>query len=222
MDNSDSQRAIKIVHVLRRVVRDLPDSMVDIIIQDYGKNTYFILISCLLSLRAKDITILPVCRDLFREASTPEAMIRLSLTRLQKIIFKSGFYRQKAKTLKAVSQELIDRFGGIVPHTASELLSIKGIGQKTAHLVLYKAFDRSTVFVDTHVHRLSNRLGLVATKTPDQTRQALERLLPERYRGEYCHLLVRWGQNICVPISPFCSRCALYDLCPRKGVVRHR
>lgn len=216
------QRAIKVIHVLRRATRSLPKPMVDTIVNEYGNKPYLVLISCLLSLRAKDITILPVCRDLFSHAQTPTQMLALPLASLEKIIFKSGFYRQKSKTLKHVSKELLEHFGGKVPDIKHELMSIKGIGAKTANLVLYKAFNIPALFVDTHVHRVSNRLGLIKTKTPKETQKVLEELLPKKYWGEYAHLIVTWGQNICVPISPFCSKCAIFDLCERVGVKRSR
>ncbi len=220
MDNV--QRAIKIIHVLRRATRSLPKPMVDTIIEEYGNKPYLVLISCLLSLRAKDTATLPICRDLFTLVQTPEQMLVIPLAKLEKLIYKTGFYRQKARTLKHVSQELLEHFDGIVPNVKHDLMSIKGVGPKTANLVLYKAFHIPALFVDTHVHRVSNRLGLIKTKTPKETQKALEELLPRKYWGEYAHLIVAWGQNICVPISPFCSKCAIFDLCQRVGVKRSR
>jgi endonuclease III len=216
------QRAIKIIHILRRATESLPRPMVDTIIETFGNKPYLVLISCLLSLRAKDTTTLPVCLNLFQIVQTPFQMVALPLAELEHIIFKSGFYRQKARTLKFVSQVLVDQFHGKVPKDKEALLAIKGIGDKTANLVLYKAFNIPALFVDTHVHRVSNRLGLIKTKTPKETQKALEKLLPSKYWGEYAHLIVTWGQNVCVPISPFCSKCALFDVCERVGVKRSR
>ena len=141
---------------------------------------------------------------------------------IEKLIYPTGFYRKKAALLHEVSQDLIERFKGKVPKTEQELLSINGVGRKTANLVLGVAFDIPAICVDTHVHRVSNRLGLVKTKTVDETEIALKKILPPEYWVEYNHLLVVWGQNICVPISPKCSQCAIAQLCPRIGVTRSR
>lgn len=149
-------------------------------------------------------------------------MLALPTTKIEKLIYPTGFYHRKAELLHTVSKDLLERFDGNVPANLDDLLSIKGIGRKTANLVLGVAFDIPAICVDTHVHRVSNRLGLVKTKTTDQTETELKKILPEKYWVEYNHLLVVWGQNICVPISPFCSKCAIADLCPRVGVTQHR
>lgn len=196
--------------------------MVFTISDEFGKNPFLILISCLLSLRAKDTTTLPICRILFKKAQTPEEILAIPLPKLEKIIYKTGFYKRKAKQLHLVSKEILERFGGVVPKTERELLSIKGVGIKTANLVLAEAYDIPAICVDTHVHRISNRLGIVKTKTPDATEKALKLVLPKKYWREWNRLLVMWGQNICVPVSPFCSKCAIYDYCDRVGVTRSR
>ncbi len=208
--------------MLKKKVKSLPEPMVDVIITHHGTDPYLILISCLLSLRAKDTTTLPVCLNLFDQITTPEQMIKIPLHELEKLVYKTGFFRQKARTLKSVSVDLLQRFEGKVPNDKKLLESIKGVGAKTAGLVLYKAFQISALIVDTHVHRVSNRLGIVKTKTPAQTYKELETVIPQKYWGEWSHLLVIWGQNICVPISPFCTKCAISDLCPRIGVKRFR
>ena len=192
------------------------------IVKHYGKNPYLILISCLLSLRTKDTVSLPASQRLFNYAKTPQQMLALPTTKIEKLIYPTGFYHRKAELLHTVSKDLLERFDGNVPANLDDLLSIKGIGRKTANLVLGVAFDIPAICVDTHVHRVSNRLGLVKTKTTDQTETELKKILPEKYWVEYNHLLVVWGQNICVPISPFCSKCAIADLCPRVGVTQHR
>jgi endonuclease-3 len=192
------------------------------IVKQYGKNPFLVLISCLLSLRTKDTVSLPASITLFEHARTPEQLAALSLVQIEKIIYKTGFYKRKAQVLHDVSNELISRFQGRVPNSFQELISIKGVGPKTANLVLAQAFDIPAICVDTHVHRISNRLGLVTTKTPEETERALKELLPQEYWAEYNTLLVMWGQNICVPISPFCSRCPLFDLCPKVGVKKRR
>ncbi len=190
--------------------------------KEYGKDPFLMLISCLLSLRAKDTASLPASQALFKRARTPQELLALPLRQIEQTIYSVGFYRSKAKRLKTVSQELIDRFKGKVPDTYQELISIKGVGPKTAHLVLGEAFDKQELYVDIHVHRISNRLGLVKTKKPEETQIELERIIPREYWNDYCRLIVTWGQNICGPISPFCSECPLYKECKRVGVTRSR
>ena len=207
---------------LRTATRDMPPTASDAIIAEYGRDPYLILISCLLSLRAKDSMSFPVSCQLFKQARTPEQMVALSQQQIEKIIYSVGFYRQKAKQLCEVSKALIDQFGGVVPRTLEELLTLPGVGRKTANLVLGMAFGVPAICVDIHVHRISNRLGLIKTKTPEETEVALEKIIPREYWIEYNKLLVMWGQNICLPTSPLCSRCAIADLCPRIGVTRSR
>jgi endonuclease-3 len=196
--------------------------LIDQIIAEYRKDPYLILISCLLSLRVKDSTTIHVCRELFKHAQTPEEMCMLSRPFLEKIIFKTGFYKNKAKVLHQVSADILQRFNGVVPTTLHDLLSLKGVGIKTAHLVLGLAYGVPAICVDTHVHRISNRLGLITTKTVEQTEEALRRLLPQDYWITWNKLLVMWGQNVCVPISPKCSVCPLVSLCKRVGVTKSR
>ena len=164
--------------------------------QEYGKSPYLILVSCLLSLRARDTVTLPICRQLFSLAQTPLQMLAISRPDLEHILRSIGFYRQKAKTLHEVSRDLIARFKGKVPSGEADLLSIKGVGRKTANLVRGMAFDIPAICVDTHVHRLANQLGLVHTKTPEQTERELAMLVPKKYWIELNHLLVTWGQQV--------------------------
>ena len=220
--SSVQQRAIKIIQMLRGATKRMPKTASTLIIERYGKSPYLILISCLLSLRTKDTTSYPASCRLFAKAKTPQRMLKLRLSAIEKLIYPVGFYRNKAKSILSVSEDIIDRFDGKVPNSKDDLLSLHGVGLKTANLVLAEAFDIPAICVDTHVHKISNRLGLVKTKTPDETESALRELLPKKYWIEYGRLLVIWGQNICVPISPFCSQCAIADLCPRIGVTRSR
>lgn len=192
------------------------------IIDEFGPDPYLILICCLLSLRAKDAATIPVCRILFKLAKTPLELVSLSLPDLEKIIYPLGFYRNKARIVKSVSADLLERFDGKVPASEEQLLSIKGIGRKTANAVLGYAFKIPSICVDVHVHRIANRLGWVTTKTPEQTEDRLKQLVPEKYWIELNSLMVMWGQNVCVPASPFCSHCAIAQLCPKIGVWRHR
>ncbi len=133
-----------------------------------------------------------------------------------------GFYRTKAKTIRRICRDLLSRFHGKVPEDLDTLLTIKGVGRKTANLVLTQGFGKLGICVDTHVHRISNRLGLVRTKAPHNTEFALRKILPKRYWIEYNDLLVSWGQNICRPISPFCSKCAIVNYCRKVGVTKSR
>lgn len=219
---SPEHRIIEIIRLLRVHTQMMQPPMTWSIIQQFGKDPFLILISCLLSLRARDSMTLPVSLTLFQHVKTPQELLRLPREKLEKILYPLGFYRKKATVLYEVSQELLDRFQGTVPSAKENLLGIKGIGIKTAALVLTEAFDIPDICVDVHVHRISNRLGIVATKTPEQTQKELKRIIPQEYWREYNGLLVMWGQNICVPVSPFCSRCVLNPLCPKVGVISRR
>lgn len=212
----------EIITTLRQETKPFVEPLVDIIIKEYGKDPYLILISCLLSLRAKDIVTIHVCRDLFAVARRPQEMVALSQTELEKIIRRIGFFKNKAQVLREVSRVLLETFDGRVPKTREQLLTIKGVGPKTASLVLGLAYDTPAVCVDVHVHRISNRLGLIQTKTPEESEAVLETLLPKKYWIEWNKLLVMWGQNVCAPVSPKCSGCVIKHLCKRIGVTKSR
>ena len=220
MDKKD--RAIAIIKILKKATKGMEQPASSAIVEKYGRDPYLILISCLLSLRTKDTVSLPASVRLFKEAKTPAQMLKVPISTIEKLIYPTGFYHRKARLLHEVSQDLLDRFKGKVPADLDQLLSIKGVGRKTANLVLGVAFEIPAICVDTHVHRVSNRLGLVKTKTTEETEAELKKILPPEYWIEYNHLLVQWGQNICVPISPFCSKCAIAKLCPRIGVIKQR
>ena len=181
-----------------------------------------VLIACLLSLRTKDETTGPAAARLFALADTPEAMRWLSPRAIERAIYPVGFYRTKARVLRDVSRDLIARYGGSVPDDIDALLTLKGVGRKTANLVVTQGFHKPGICVDVHVHRISNRWGYVRTKTPEETEMALRRRLPRRYWIGYNDLLVSFGQNICLPVSPHCSRCPIRAGCPRTGVARSR
>ena len=149
-------------------------------------------------------------------------MLRLDAARIEKIIYPVGFYRTKARNLLKISQQLLERFGGRVPDTLEALLELPGVGRKTANLVVSVAYGKPGICVDTHVHRISNRWALVRTKSPDETEQALRRILPTRYWMSFNELLVAYGQNLCVPVSPFCGRCRIARFCARRGVRKSR
>ena len=191
-------------------------------VSEKDNDPYKVLISCILSLRTKDKTTAEASERLFKVADTPTGMVRLSSSSVAKLIYPVGFYRNKAKTLLTVSRDILDRYRGEVPARLDDLLSLKGVGRKTANLVLGLSFKIPAICVDTHVHRISNRLGWVKTKTPFETEEALEKIIPRRYWIELNTVLVGFGQNLCFPVSPLCSTCKAYSFCPRKGVKTHR
>ncbi|MGD9819801.1 MAG: endonuclease III [Desulfomonilaceae bacterium] len=183
---------------------------------------YEVLVSTILSLRTKDETTRRASKKLFSRISDPSDLLALTEEQIQELIYPVGFYKTKAKTLKHISSEIISNYGGQVPDEIDELLKLKGVGRKTANLVVTLGHGKLGLCVDIHVHRISNRLGYVQTKTPDQTEMALRAKLPKKYWVEYNDLLVTYGQNICKPVSPFCSKCLIYEHCARTGVGRHR
>jgi endonuclease-3 len=191
-------------------------------IANRGATPFEVLVSTLLSLRTKDEVTGAAAARLFDVARTPQAMVALTDQQIERLIYPVGFYPTKAKRLLAISRILLDRYDGKVPDTLEELTALPGVGRKTANLVLVEGFKIPAICVDTHVHRISNRIGYVRTKNPDQTEMALRKKLPKRHWVRYNELLVAFGQVLCRPISPFCSRCPVGDMCPRIGVDRHR
>ena len=214
-----SNRNIDVVlRTLKRLVRQWDEPVVG----RYRSDPFTTLISCLLSLRTKGETTRGASERLFRLARTPRQMLGLSLRQIERAIYPVGFYRTKARTLRTVCQTLRDRYQGHVPDTLEELLTIKGVGRKTANLVVTLAFRKDGICVDTHVHRISNRWGYVKTKTPEETEFALRRKLPPKHWLIYNDLLVAFGQHLCHPTSPWCSRCPLAGPCAKVGVTRSR
>jgi endonuclease-3 len=211
----------RIIRLLRRTQRDWDPTAVETLARR-TRDPFRVLISCLISLRTKDEVTGEASARLFRLARTPRAMAGLPAARIADAIYPAGFYRTKARTIRELSRTLLERHDGRVPDDLETLLMLKGVGRKTANLVITLGFDKPGICVDTHVHRIDNRLGIVRTKTPEQTEFALRKVLPQRYWISYNDLLVRFGQNICLPVSPLCSQCPAYDLCPRIGVTRHR
>ncbi len=183
---------------------------------------FVVLVGTLLSLRTKDETTEKVMEALTPRAGTPRELLGIPDGELERMIYPVGFYRNKAKVLKEVARTIIDKYGGRVPDTIEELLSMRGIGRKTANLVVTEGYGKPGICVDTHVHRISNRLGIVSTKNPHATEDALRQVLPGRYWIVYNSLLVTFGKRICTPLSPKCSECPIEDLCPRNGVTRSR
>ncbi|MDP2854755.1 MAG: endonuclease III [Smithellaceae bacterium] len=186
------------------------------------RDPFVILISTLLSLRTKDEVTEVATERLFALAQTPEEMLKVPQAKIAKTIYPVGFYRVKAKTIHHTCNELIDRFGSKVPDNLDDLLSIKGVGRKTANLVITLAYGKDGICVDTHVHRISNRLGYVVTKTPDETEFALRAKLPRRHWIIYNTLMVAFGRKTCKPVSPLCSICPISQYCDRAGVTVSR
>ncbi len=185
-------------------------------------NAFRILISCLLSLRTQDKNTEIASRRLFEVADTPEQIIKLPIKKLEKLIYSSGYYKNKARTLKHVSEIILKDYNGKVPNTKEELMSIKGIGPKTANIVLAFAFGKNVLPIDTHCHRIPNRLGWVKTRVPQQTEIELGKILPEKYWRDFNGIFVQFGKTICVPISPKCSECPINEFCPKIGVGKRR
>jgi endonuclease-3 len=209
--------------VIRRLRRTRPAWNPTVLTQfaDQG-DPFRVLVACILSLRTQDTTTAPAAARLFAVADTPTAMLRLPASRIAELIYPVGFYRTKARVILGICRDLLGRFDGRVPDTIDELLTLDGVGRKTANLVVTLGFDKPGICVDTHVHRISNRLGYVRTRTPEQTEMALRARLPRRYWIGYNDLLVSFGQNVCAPISPRCSTCPVSGLCRRVGVTSAR
>ena len=186
------------------------------------RDPFKVLISTVLSLRTKDETTAAASQRLYQLAETPEDMLKLTGEQIAKAIYPVGFYRTKAENILEICRELIVRFQGRVPEELEQLLSLKGVGRKTANLVITLGYGKPGICVDTHVHRISNRLGYVKTKTPEHTEFTLREKLPPEYWIIYNDLLVAFGQNICKPTSPFCSRCPIRRFCDRVGVKQSR
>ena len=199
----------KIITVLRREIRNM-DIPIVTEISHRSRDPFHILVSTILSLRTKDEVTRQAATRLLEKARSPQELLLLPEEDIARLIFPVGFYKTKARTLRQICRDLIDQYGGKVPNDLEELLKLKGVGRKTANLVLTLGFHKPGICVDTHVHRVSNRLGYVKTKNPEQTEMALREKLPKEYWIEYNDLLVTWGQNICRPISPFLlsMRCA--------------
>lgn len=218
------RRRFDIHEVIRRLRAAAPNwhaPVVTFIAVQTG-DPFRVLISCLLSLRTRDDTTGPAARRLFALADTPQALLALTAPDIERAIYPVGFYRTKARTILEISRALIERYNGKVPDDLDELLTLHGVGRKTANLVLTQGFGTPAICVDTHVHRISNRWGYVRTKDPHATEKALRRKLPAPYWIDYNDLLVAFGQTICQPTLPWCSRCPVIEFCPRRGVTRCR
>jgi endonuclease-3 len=210
----------RIVRLLREEVARLREPAVTKVSRQ--RDPFKVLISCVISLRTKDEVTGKASARLFEAADTAERMADLPESRIEKLIYPAGFYRVKARNIREISRRVAREYGGRVPDTIDELLTLPGVGRKTANLVVSLGYGKPGICVDTHVHRISNRLGYVRTRTPKETEFALREKLPPAYWLDFNDLLVTFGQNICTPVSPRCSYCRLEPLCDRVGVARSR
>jgi endonuclease-3 len=211
----------RVMEALALAISGLDLPAVEKISESQEENPFQVLIATLLSARTQDATTLAASTRLFRRARTPRTMAALTVKEIERLIYPVSFYRHKARHLKAACQLLVERFGGKVPGTMDDLLTLPGVGRKTANLVLILSFkSQRNICVDTHVHRISNRLGWVVTRTPEETEQALYAATDSHWWPYINLYLVTWGQNVCRPVYPRCGECVLRPLCPQVGVER--
>src|SRR5262245_12597799 len=210
--------------VMRRLalaITGLELPAVEKISEDRAEDPFHVTIATLLSARTQDATTYAASERLFKRASTPQAMLKLTTRQIEKLIYPVSFYRYKARYIKATCAKLLNEFGGRIPATMEELLTLPGVGRKTANLVMILAYrSLQNICVDTHVHRIANRLGWVRTKTPEETEQALYKTTADRWWPFVNLYLVKWGQNVCKPVYPRGGACVIREQCPRIGVER--
>lgn len=210
--------------VMRRIgraIRAMELPAIEKLSEENASTPFQTLVATLLSAQTKDAVTHAASLRLFRVADTPQALARLPERRIERLIYPVSFYRNKARHVRETARQIVERFGGTVPTTMDELLTLPGVGRKTANLVLIVAHQsEDNICVDTHVHRIANRFGWVRTRTPEQTEQALYKAAPRRWWADINLYLVTWGQQVCKPVYPLCSACAVDDVCPRIGVTR--
>lgn len=210
-----------VVSEVKKTIRRWKEPILGVVARE-TRDPFRVLIACLLSLRTKDQTTAEASRRLFQLADTPETMQTLPIKTIEKAIYPVGFYKNKAKQIRAICQSLLRDFGGRVPDTIEELLTLKGVGRKTANLVVTVGYRKPGICVDIHVHRISNRWGYVRTRIPEETERALRHKLPAKYWITFNDWLVPFGQHLCRPISPFCSQCPVSRYCKKVGVRSSR
>ncbi len=212
----------KTLSILRKEIPKWKVPAVGVIADRAIDRPFETLVSTILSLRTKDAVTEAASHRLLSRAPTPQILASLPIAEIERLIFPVGFYHTKAKHLVEMSRILLEDYGGRVPRSMEELLKLPGVGRKTANLVITIGFGDYGICVDTHVHRISNLWGLVQTRTPNETEFALRKILPRRHWKTYNDILVTFGQNLCVPVSPWCSRCPVAAYCPRVGLQRSR
>jgi endonuclease-3 len=210
-----------IMRRLAKAIDGLDEPAVEKIAKDQREDPFQVLIATMLSAQTKDAVTAAASSRLFRVARTPKSMSALPVSRIQELIYPVSFYRNKALHVKETCRQILSRFGGRVPSTMEDLLTLPGVGRKTANLVLILAHaSQENICVDTHVHRISNRLGWVRTRTPDETEKALYKATQRRWWPLVNLYLVTWGQNVCRPVYPLCPQCVLASVCPKIGVTK--
>ncbi len=214
-DNIDT-----IFHILNDEIKQWKVPAVTLISKK--RSPFQVLVSCIISLRTKDEVTGKASRKLYALADRPKEMSKLSEEQISDAIYPAGFYRQKAKQILAISKDLLANYDSVVPDNIEELLKFKGVGRKTANLVVTLGYEKPGICVDIHVHRITNRWGYVDTKTPDSTEFALRKKLPKKDWIPINDILVTFGQNLCTPLSPYCSKCKLNSYCKRSGVAKSR
>ena len=216
-----SQHVARVMQRLGAAMRAMAEPAVEKIAGEAQSDPFKVLVATMLSAQTRDPVTLEASNRLFARASTPREMVRLRVSTIEKLIHPVSFYRHKAQHVKETCRLLLDQYGGRVPTTMAELLTLPGVGRKTANLVLIVALhSEDNICVDTHVHRISNRLGWVETRAPEETEQALYQVAARRWWPQINLYLVTWGQNVCKPVYPICDRCAIAALCPRIGVAK--
>jgi endonuclease-3 len=216
-----SRPIVPVLKSIGRAIRSLQEPAVEKIAEETQEDPFQVLIATMLSAQTKDAVTAAASERLFKVASTPKAMAALPVSRIEKLIYPVSFYRNKARHVKQACRQILDSFGGEVPDTMEELLTLQGVGRKTANLVLILSHaSRNNICVDTHVHRISNRLGWVKTRTPEQTEHALYEVVPRKWWPDVNLYLVTWGQNVCKPVYPRCRACVASTMCPRVGVTK--
>jgi endonuclease III len=214
-------RFASVMRRLAKAIEGLEVPAVEKIAEEQEEDAFQVLIATMLSAQTRDAVTAASSAQLFRVARTPRAMAKLTVKQIERLIYPVSFYRNKAVHVKRTCEQILTRFGRKVPKTMEELLTLPGVGRKTANLVLILAHRSQTnICVDTHVHRISNRLGWVVTRTPDETEQALYAASHRKWWPLVNPYLVTWGQNVCRPVYPLCGSCAIHDLCPKIGVTK--
>lgn len=198
------------------------DTSVNTVAEHYRRSPWAVLASTIISLRTKDEVTLAASERLLEAAAHPAELAAMQEKKIEKLIYPAGFYRNKAASLKKIAAILLDQYGGKVPSSMEALLALPGVGRKTANLVLNEAFDLDAICVDIHVHRISNRCGWLSSKAPEETEMILREILPKKFWKRINRLLVLYGQTLCRPVSPFCSRCVIIKYCSKCDVKRTR
>ena len=219
--DAGTQARVRVLTKIGRAIESMEEPAVEKISEATQEDPFQVLIATLLSAQTKDAVTAGASERLFRVADTPQAMAKLTIARIERLIYPVSFYRNKARHVKECCRQILDDFGGVVPDTMEGLLTLAGVGRKTANLVLILSHaSKSNICVDTHVHRISNRLGWVKTRTPEETEHALHKVIPKKWWPDVNLYLVTWGQNVCKPVYPRCRVCVVSPDCPRIGVTK--